>query len=108
MGNINFKNYYIRYREELDDVLKDISFSIKNGEKIGIVGRTGSGKSTLALALFRMIEYTKGDIEIDYLNINNIGLHDLRHKLNIIPQVIRRFFFNEKLFFYQITNSRIQ
>lgn len=49
---------------------------------------TGAGKSSLTLALFRMIEYSKGEIEIDNVNINKIGLHDLRHKLNIIPQVI--------------------
>ena len=87
-GNIEFKNYYLRYTEELDDVLKKLNLSITAGEKIGIVGRTGAGKSSLALALFRMIEFSKGEIEIDGLNIANIGLHDLRHKLTIIPQVI--------------------
>ena len=51
------------------------------------LGRTGAGKSSLTLALFRMIETCEGSITIDNININHIGLHDLRHKLTIIPQV---------------------
>ena len=86
-GRIEFKDYSIKYREELEYVLKDLNFSVLPGEKIGIVGRTGAGKSSLTLALFRMIECSKGDIFIDDVNIGDIGLHDLRHKLTIIPQV---------------------
>jgi ATP-binding cassette subfamily C (CFTR/MRP) protein 1 len=77
----------LKYRDELDNVLNDLNIEINPGEKIGIVGRTGAGKSSLTLGLFRMIEFTKGDIIIDGVNISNIGLHDLRHKLTIIPQV---------------------
>ena len=50
-------------------------------------GRTGAGKSSLTLALFRILEESTGDIVIDGINIKNIGLHDLRKKLTIIPQV---------------------
>ena len=80
-------NYSCKYRQELDYVLKDINAEILPGEKVGIVGRTGAGKSSLSLALFRLIEHSEGDIMIDNININKIGLHDLRHKLTIIPQV---------------------
>ncbi len=57
----------------------------------GIVGRTGAGKSSITLSLFRMLDFTEGDIIIDDVNINHIGLHDLRKKITIIPQVNKKF-----------------
>lgn len=85
-GAVKFDHYSTRYRENLDLVLNDISLDIKPKEKIGIVGRTGAGKSTLVLAIFRMIEPTSGLIYIDGLNTMQLGLHDLRKNLAIIPQ----------------------
>ncbi|CAF0762037.1 unnamed protein product [Brachionus calyciflorus] len=85
-GSISFKNYSVKYREELDFVLQNIDCSVKPGEKIGIVGRTGAGKSSLTLGLFRILESNYGEIKIDDINIKSIGLHDLRKKLTIIPQ----------------------
>ncbi|KAF9361945.1 Canalicular multispecific organic anion transporter 2 [Mortierella sp. AD094] len=55
-GHVVFKNYSTRYREGMDLVIKNVSFEVQPGEKIGIVGRTGAGKSSLTLALFRIIE----------------------------------------------------
>ncbi|KAG0343682.1 Canalicular multispecific organic anion transporter 2 [Podila humilis] len=55
-GRITFNNYSTRYRHGMDLAIKDVSFSVDAGEKIGIVGRTGAGKSSLTLALFRIIE----------------------------------------------------
>ncbi|XP_025086070.1 multidrug resistance-associated protein 1-like isoform X1 [Pomacea canaliculata] len=85
-GRVEFSNYQVRYREGLDLVLRGINCSVKPGEKIGIVGRTGAGKSSLTLGLFRIIEPAGGSITIDGINIADIGLHNLRSKLTIIPQ----------------------
>ena len=86
-GKFTFDEYETRYRSGLPLVLKNITCTIESGEKIGIVGRTGAGKSSLALALFRIIEATGGHIAIDGIKIADLGLHDLRTKLTIIPQV---------------------
>uniref|UniRef100_A0A669EIM4 Canalicular multispecific organic anion transporter 2 n=1 Tax=Oreochromis niloticus TaxID=8128 RepID=A0A669EIM4_ORENI len=85
-GNVEFNDYSVRYREGLDLVLKDITLKVKGGEKIGIVGRTGAGKSSMTLCLFRLLEAAGGEITIDNVKISEIGLHDLRSKLTIIPQ----------------------
>ena len=60
---------------------------IKSEEKIGIVGRTGAGKSSLTFSLFRLIEATEGSITIDGIDIGSLGLHDLRNRVTILPQV---------------------
>ncbi|XP_011616814.2 canalicular multispecific organic anion transporter 2 isoform X2 [Takifugu rubripes] len=85
-GNVEFHDYSVRYREGLDLVLKKLNLSVKGGEKIGIVGRTGAGKSSMTLCLFRLLEAAAGEITIDDVTISEIGLHDLRSKLTIIPQ----------------------
>ncbi|ODN01265.1 Multidrug resistance-associated protein 1 [Orchesella cincta] len=85
-GAIEFNNYETCYRSGLDPVLKHLSCKIFPGEKIGICGRTGAGKSSLTLALFRIIEATRGEIFIDNVNIASLGLHDVRKRLTVIPQ----------------------
>lgn len=86
LGAIEFSNLSISYRPELPPALRNLSISIHPQEKIGIVGRTGAGKSTLTLALFRLVEPTTGSITIDSVGVHAIGLHDLRHKITMIPQ----------------------
>ncbi|XP_036912751.1 ATP-binding cassette sub-family C member 3 isoform X2 [Sturnira hondurensis] len=85
-GEVEFRNYSVRYRPGLDLVLKNLSLHVRSGEKVGIVGRTGAGKSSMTLCLFRILEASEGEIRVDGLNIADIGLHDLRSQLTIIPQ----------------------
>ncbi|XP_064224388.1 multidrug resistance-associated protein 1-like [Aotus nancymaae] len=86
VGRVEFRNSCLRYREDLDFVLRHINVTINGGEKVGIVGRTGAGKSSLTLGLFRMNKSAEGEIIIDDINIAKIGLHNLRFKITIIPQ----------------------
>ncbi|XP_023241292.1 multidrug resistance-associated protein 4-like, partial [Centruroides sculpturatus] len=84
-GEICFDNVSLQYSKDKNVVLKNLTFRIHSGEKIGIVGRTGAGKSSIIAALFRMTEPT-GKITIDGIDIKDIGLRDLRSKISIIPQ----------------------
>ena len=69
-------------RQSLSCIIRIVFLS-----QVGIVGRTGAGKSSMTLALFRIIEAATGHIVIDDQVIGKMGLHDLRSKLTIIPQV---------------------
>lgn len=86
MGSLKFENVHLRYRPKTELVLKGLSFETKGGEKIGIVGRTGAGKSTISLALTRIVEVESGTISIDGLNLADVALDRVRHKITIIPQ----------------------
>lgn len=85
-GSVEFIGYSTRYREDLDPVLRDLTFKINPREKVGIVGRTGAGKSSLALALFRALEADSGKILVDDIDVGLIGLRDLREGITIVPQ----------------------
>ncbi|XP_059143047.1 multidrug resistance-associated protein 1-like isoform X2 [Physella acuta] len=85
-GDVEFCNFSVRYRDGLDMVIHRMNVKIQGGEKVGIVGRTGAGKSSLSLSLFRLMEAAGGCIMIDGVNIAELGLHDLRSRLTILPQ----------------------
>ncbi|KAJ1275198.1 hypothetical protein BS78_05G118100 [Paspalum vaginatum] len=85
-GEIKFRNLHIRYASHLPFILKGLTCTIPGGRKTGIVGRTGGGKSTLIQAIFRIVDPSIGQVLIDGIDICTIGLHDLRTKLNIVPQ----------------------
>lgn len=85
-GEICFDGVYLRYRKDGLDVLKDVTFTIKSRERIGIVGRTGSGKSTLLVSLLRIVELSQGKVTIDGVDVSKIGLDNLRKSIAIIPQ----------------------
>ncbi len=69
--------------------LREVSFQIKGGMKVGIVGRTGSGKSSILYALLRLVDLSdggNGSISIDGQDITHLGLHELRRGITVIPQ----------------------
>jgi len=68
----------LKYRPNTELVLKGVSFDVKAGEKVGIVGRTGAGKSTISMALTRIVELYGGQIIIDGIPINEVSISALR------------------------------
>lgn len=85
-GAIEFHNFSIRYGNNEKFAVKNVTLSIRGGEKVAIVGRTGSGKTSIARGLLRLVDKSGGDIVIDGVNIADIGLHELRSRVTIIPQ----------------------
>lgn len=83
---IEFNNVYFSYNNSDKYSLEDISFSITQGETIGIIGGTGSGKSTLVNIIPRFYETTKGEVLINGENIKKYNLKDLRRLFGIVPQ----------------------
>ncbi|KAF8309572.1 P-loop containing nucleoside triphosphate hydrolase protein [Clavulina sp. PMI_390] len=84
-GDIVVKDLSARYSTDGPEVLHKLSFTIKSGEKIGVVGRTGSGKSSLTLSLLRLIP-TDGNVLYDGRNTRSVNLEELRKSVTIIPQ----------------------
>ncbi|XP_075384409.1 ATP-binding cassette sub-family C member 6 isoform X2 [Tenrec ecaudatus] len=85
-GQVEFRDFGLRYRPELPLAVRGVSVRIHAGEKVGIVGRTGAGKSSLAGGLLRLLEAAEGRIWIDGVPIDRVGLHTLRSRVAIIPQ----------------------
>ena len=86
-GTIEATNLSVRYRDDLPLVLRNASFVIRGGERVGVVGRTGSGKSTIIQSIFRLLEPETGSIRIDGIDLSKVGLHTLRTRISVIPQV---------------------
>ncbi len=84
-GNVSFKNVWFAYNDE-DYVLKDISFEVKEGETIALVGATGAGKSSVINLLSRFYEINKGEIDIDGRDVKDFDLGALRQKIGVVQQ----------------------
>jgi ATP-binding cassette, subfamily C (CFTR/MRP), member 1 len=73
-GVIQFNNVTLKYRPTTDAVLKNLTFKVEPGMKIGVVGRTGAGKSTICISLSRIVELFDGHIDIDGIDISKVDL----------------------------------
>jgi ATP-binding cassette subfamily B protein len=85
-GEIEFKNVSLTYNDTQIKALHNISFKVKKGETLAILGKTGSGKSSILALLTRMYDCNEGLITIDGKKISEINLYDLRHSIGIVPQ----------------------
>ncbi|RMZ77121.1 hypothetical protein DV737_g4561, partial [Chaetothyriales sp. CBS 132003] len=85
-GEVEVKDLVVGYAPDLPAVLRGLTFSVAQNQRVGVVGRTGAGKSSLTLAIFRFLEAKSGSIYIDGVDISKIKLYDLRSRLAIIPQ----------------------
>ena len=85
-GNIEFKNVSFTYEDTNIEALKNISFSIKKGETLAIIGKTGSGKSTILDLIGRLYDITSGALYIDNTSIDAINLSSLRSAIGYVPQ----------------------
>lgn len=85
-GDIQFKDITFSYKGKNFDVLKNLNITIKEGEKVGIIGKIGSGKSTLWKLLMNLYEPTRGSILIDKTDIRQIDPVDLRRAIGCVPQ----------------------
>lgn len=87
-GNISFKNVSFTYPDTGIEALKNVSFEIKKGQFLAVIGRTGSGKSTLANLIMRMYDTDAGKIEIDGKELRNINLNNYRSQIGFVPQEV--------------------
>ncbi len=84
-GDIEFRNVWFAYKEN-EWVMKDVSFTVKAGESVALVGHTGSGKTTVTNLLMRFYDVQKGHIFLDGVDVRDWDLHDLRSNFAVVLQ----------------------
>lgn len=94
-GRIEFEKVSFTYPDTGIQALKNVSFALKPGERVAIIGRTGSGKTTIADLLMRMYDTTSGQILIDGTDIKKYNLKSLRRQMGFVPQDV--FLFSETI-----------
>jgi ATP-binding cassette subfamily B protein len=85
-GSISFENVSYTYEDTNIEALKNVTFTVKKGETLAILGKTGSGKSTILSLISRLYDVTEGKIIIDGNEISTLNLNDLRNNIGIVPQ----------------------
>ncbi|HNU43044.1 MAG TPA: ABC transporter ATP-binding protein, partial [Cyclobacteriaceae bacterium] len=94
-GKVEFDNVSFVYPDTGIQALKNISFNIKPGESLAIIGTTGSGKSTIANLISRLFDATAGEVRIDDIPIKDYNLNSLRSQTGIVPQDV--FLFSDSI-----------
>ncbi len=94
-GDIAFEKVSFTYPDTGIEALKDVTFELKAGQKMAIIGKTGSGKTTLADLLVRMYDITSGSIKIDQKDVREHGLANLRKRIGYVPQDV--FLFSDSI-----------
>jgi len=94
-GSIKFSNVDFTYPDTGVQALKNVSFEIKEGEKVAIVGKTGSGKTTIADLMFRLYDVDAGSIAFNSINIKKYNLDNLRSSISTVPQDV--FLFSDSI-----------
>jgi ATP-binding cassette subfamily B protein len=85
-GSISFEDVSFTYEDTNIQALKNVTFTVKKGETLAILGKTGSGKSTILSLISRLYDVTDGRITIDQNEISTLNLNDLRNNIGIVPQ----------------------
>lgn len=85
-GEITFKDFSFKYESETENVLKNVSLTIKPGELVGVVGKIGSGKTSLATALLRLYNFKEGTLFIDGVDLMKADIESLRENISYAPQ----------------------
>jgi len=85
-GDIEFSNVNFVYPDTGIEALKSVSFDLKAGQKMAIIGRTGSGKTTIADLLIRMYDASSGTVKVDGVNVQDRDLNQLRKRIGYVPQ----------------------
>jgi subfamily B ATP-binding cassette protein MsbA len=110
-GDVEYRDTYFRYPTSVDDVLKGVSFRVRPGETLAIVGRSGSGKSTIVNLLPRFYDVTGGTVLLDGHDVRDFGLRDLRAQVSLVSQDV--VLFNDTVrsniaFGFPATNAEIE
>ena len=85
-GSVEFRNVSFTYPSSRADAISDISFKVKKGQTVAIIGGTGSGKTTVLNLILRLYEATKGEILVDGIPVKDYKLKDLRNRIGYVPQ----------------------
>jgi ATP-binding cassette subfamily B protein len=89
--SLAFENVSFRYEDDVQDVLREVSFSIQPGRVLGVLGRTGSGKTTLTRLIFRLYDPTSGRLRLEGVDLRALPLAEVRQRVGMVTQEVQLF-----------------